>query len=518
MKIKFKVLCLTIILLMSVQIPVKAASGSDAASEAGKIMEYVMNEAGTDNYSQYLETGLIPYAGTGAEWNVISMKAMDISADYESYNTALDNYLDKNNGLKVTDYERIALAKAVIGHNDEWIHKAVSGYSDSGTIMGYIYGLMVADCVGDEKGIVIAGKLIEMQRDDGGFSLTEDYSDPDVTAMALQALAPFNDKYAGEIEKAVQCLSVMQRESGGYISCGTENAESSAQVLIALCALDIDYEKDERFIKKGNTIYDAILRYRCDGGGYSHTIGGNADKLATSQTLLAMACAARYDEGKSFIFSPEFCMTAEAESYAGTGKEPYTVNEPDAVNKPDGKSSRPLTGRQIKTVFLAVIATSGTVLTVMCIIRKSGRRKIIMTAAFTVVITAVTAFMHIESREEHYAVKTDSGNVITGIEVEGYDGEILIPFTEIGISDGDSVFDQLKNAVTMSEMNFDYTGSETLGTIYVRSIDGLSEFDHGQASGWIYTVNGEYPDVSCSTYKLRADDKVCWIYQIKNPE
>ena len=523
MKTRIKALCLTVILLLSVTVPAKAASEHDAASEAGNILEYVMSEAGTDDCSQYMDTGLIPYAGNGAEWNVISMKVMGMNVDYEGFNTALNEFLEENDVLKATDCERIALAKAVMGYNDDWVDKAVSGYADSNTIMSLIYGLMAADCVNHETGSEIAAKLIEMQLDDGGFSLMGDFGDPDVTAMALQALAPFYGTYKNEIERAIQCLSDMQRSTGGYAGCGIENVESSAQVLMALCALNIDYRNDSRFIKNGNTVFDAMMAYRCEGGGYSHTSDTGVNKLATTQALLAMACAAGYDEGKSFVFSSGFCMETErgeTESENETVTETRSESESALSSGMDAGADggRPyITGKAIKIIMMSVVAAAGIAFVVTAIIRKRGRKRIPVTILVTAAIVTVIGFLRIESREEHYAAAS-CGDVVTHIEAEGVDGVILIPDTEVMIYDGDSVFDQLKNAVTAMKINIDYTGSEALGTVYVRSIGGLAEFDYGSMSGWTYTVNDKYPEVSCSAYKLEPEDKVKWIYQTEYSE
>ena len=54
-----------------------------------------------------------------------------------------------------------------------------------------------------------------------------------------------------------------------------------------------------------------------------------------------------------------------------------------------------------------------------------------------------------------------------------------------------------------------YTGSSD----YVRSINGLAEFDHGRMSGWLYSVNGYEPGVGCGSYYLNDGDSVYWHYQ-----
>ena len=48
--------------------------------------------------------------------------------------------------------------------------------------------------------------------------------------------------------------------------------------------------------------------------------------------------------------------------------------------------------------------------------------------------------------------------------------------------------------------------------IYVVGIDGLAEKDHGAKSGWMYAVNGSYPNTACSNYRLKSGDSVTWVY------
>ena len=112
--------------------------------------------------------------------------------------------------------------------------------------------------------------ILSSELTDGGFNLTKSDSqgaDPDVTAMALQAFAPY---YTGRItvgtelqkqireavDRNIQVLSDMQKTSGAYSSYGSENAESTAQVLVALSSLGIDGRTDSRFVKNGKSVPD----------------------------------------------------------------------------------------------------------------------------------------------------------------------------------------------------------------------------------------------------------------------
>src|SRR5699024_11026485 len=123
---------------------------------------------------------------------------------------------------------------------------------------------------------------------DGGFALSGEETDPDMTGMAIQALAPYYNteevftyetRFENEtvqktvrtvVDEALAILSELQLSDGGFSSWDTANAESTAQVIVALTSLGIDPLEDERFIKNGNTVLDGILRFYMDDGGFIH--------------------------------------------------------------------------------------------------------------------------------------------------------------------------------------------------------------------------------------------------------
>ena len=107
--------------------------------------------------------------------------------------------------------------------------------------------------------------LLESQLPEGGWSLGTT-ADPDLTGMALTALAPYRDQAAvmQAAEKALERMSDLQGESGGFAT-----AESAAQMLVALVAWDISLE-DGRFVKNGRTLLDGLLADYLPGRGFHH--------------------------------------------------------------------------------------------------------------------------------------------------------------------------------------------------------------------------------------------------------
>ena len=167
--------------------------------------------------------------------------------------------------------------------------------------------------------------------------------------MAVQALSPYYTskkvyKYTlksskQEISRTVKqvideslfCLSRLQTEDGDFISWGTQNAESTAQAAVALCSLNIDPQKDARFIKNGKTLIDGILKYRMPDGGFAHSYtydpdnpGSKPDKsnsMAGEQVLYALAAVIRQQKGQSPLYSfsqtPTPALPAKSESKSG---------------------------------------------------------------------------------------------------------------------------------------------------------------------------------------------------------
>ena len=112
-------------------------------------------------------------------------------------------------------------------------------------------------------------------------------ADADATAIVLRALAPYRESCSELVERTLNALSELQQESGAFASLGTETAESTAQVVLALSALGIAPDSDERFVKNGVTCIDALYGF-ATSDGFAHIRGGETDALATAQALSAL--------------------------------------------------------------------------------------------------------------------------------------------------------------------------------------------------------------------------------------
>lgn len=222
----------------------------------------------------------------------------------------------------VTDNERIILALTAIGKDPANVggenllkalqNKDIMKVTDTSNtdINGLVMGLLALNSrnyTSDTSWLVQA--VLEQQNKDGSWRASADtkpVGDVDMTAMALQALAPYHKDGGNEtvntaVEKALNWLS------GKYRS-GYDSSESCAQVVIALSALNLDANTDARFTKtvEGKTlsVLGNLLQYRvAENGGFKHQFADKAvNEMATEQALCAMAAYARFTEKANALY------------------------------------------------------------------------------------------------------------------------------------------------------------------------------------------------------------------------
>ena len=133
-------------------------------------------------------------------------------------------------------------------------------------------------------------------------------ADVDGTAQVLQALAPYYGKDGYEnvtaaVDRGLLKLSSVQNANGGFASWGTVNAESCAQVIVALTALDIDPQTDVRFVKQYGNPISALLTFYVEGGGFTHIATQSApNNMATDQGTYALVAYDRFKNGKTSLY------------------------------------------------------------------------------------------------------------------------------------------------------------------------------------------------------------------------
>ena len=92
------------------------------------------------------------------------------------------------------------------------------------------------------------------------------------------------------------------------------------------------------------------------------------------------------------------------------------------------------------------------------------------------------------------------------------DDGVILPETEATFYEGESVFDVLQRVCRDKGIPMESSWSPMYDSAYIEGIAQLYEFDCGQLSGWMYSVNGVFPNYGCSQYALGDGDVVCWVY------
>ncbi len=337
-------LLLTLVLMLSLCVPAMAVSKSELTSAISESAAYMLNAVKE------------PQVGSiGGEWAVIGLarSGYDVPQKYwDNYYAAVEDYVESCKGVlhkkKYTEYSRVVVALTAIGADP----KDVAGYDllkplgdfDKTIwqgINGPIWALIALDSGSYDMPVNAEAKtqatrqmyideILSRQNNDGGWSLSsmggDNASDPDITGMALQALAKYQSQSAVKTatDKALTCLSKMQDSDGGYASWETSNSESVVQVIVALCELGIDLN-DSCFVKNGNTLLDNLFSYRNADGSFSHTANGSGnDQMSSEQGFYGIVAAMRAIEGKNSLYRMSDC-TIRVSGNAGMN----TIGLPD---------------------------------------------------------------------------------------------------------------------------------------------------------------------------------------------
>lgn len=227
--------------------------------------------------------------------------------------------------VKCTENSRLIIALSALGRDARSVGECdlTAPYEKFSWIEGQglnsvVFALIALDTVGYEtKDTTIRQQCISYilgrQLSDGGWNYQEDAatSDPDMTAMSLQALANYREqeRVQAAVSAAVGRLSAMQNSDGSYTSYEAVNSESISQVIVACAALGIDPHTDSRFVKNGKSAVDALLTfYNTEKRAFHHAMkdkDGNptdVDGMATEQAAYAMTAYQRLMNGKTSLY------------------------------------------------------------------------------------------------------------------------------------------------------------------------------------------------------------------------
>lgn len=288
---------------------VSAAQAATPLAVYQGILNQQLKATGAVNEQQFIEKHLAKseaaaYNGT---WYALAL-AQYRQLNFSSYRSALEAYLSHKTVSAASTRLKCALVLAATGSCNSYIYTAMNSSIGKQGIMSWVFGLhMLNNGYSSESYTTqtVVNKLLALQLESGGWCITGKTADVDATAMTLQALAPHcagNALVKSAVEKALTWLSQKQLSSGDFASYGVENPESTAQVLLALAALNINGLTDARFVKNGNTLLDGILKFRLSNGGFCHQKGGELNAMATEQVFYTMVAVLRQQSGRQAFY------------------------------------------------------------------------------------------------------------------------------------------------------------------------------------------------------------------------
>ncbi len=89
---------------------------------------------------------------------------------------------------------------------------------------------------------------------------------------------------------------------------------------------------------------------------------------------------------------------------------------------------------------------------------------------------------------------------------------VIFPAAAVTFYEGESVFNVLQREMKKAKIHLEFTDVPLYNSAYIEGIHNLYEFDCGELSGWMYRVDGWFPNYGCSRYQLQDGDVVEWLY------
>jgi prenyltransferase beta subunit len=384
--------------------------------------------------------------------------------------------------------------------------------------------------------------LSSSQLDNGGFKSygTENSESAAQVVVALTSLNinPLKDsRFIKNGKTAADAMLSYEITTGAYShkAGGDYNGTATSQVLYALISL---YRYNNGFggLYKINNIIS--LSGNAVTSKSATTISASTNKISEKTTSAVASKTAKPTESKTEKNTSESdkSTTTEVVIESVTENDTETVSlleenqETTAQSKENNDNNKKFdSSNDLKIYFIIGIWVLAIGVAIIFIAKKN--KKVINYVIIVLVAVAATVaviFSNIQTKEEFFTVtEPENANVITVTmsitcdsvagkateEITPSDG-IILPETTVTLSEGSTVYDCFIYEVKQHEIQFeDNTQAMNDHTnAYIAGINNLYEFDYGELSGWMYSVNGEFADVGCGQYTLSDGDNIEWQY------
>lgn len=475
----------------------------------------------------------------GNEWNIFSTLRAGGAVSQEKLDAYYANVSEKlKNGtkkLRATDVARVSITLAAMGKDltdIEGVDLMKALYSDdlaskigNDSSNAAIWALIALDCQKAEipEGAVwtrekLIKKILDFQTAEGGFGLFDNKtSSIDMTGMALQALAPYREKenVSAAFDKALTHLKEKMTLDAGFNDAGSENSQSTAQVLTALTAAGIDpLAKENGFINNDKNMVTNLDSYKADSG-FMWQRGQTGNGMATQQVVYALEAYRRFVENENRLYditdveikadeSDRQAANAVIEKIHAIG-DTITLESKDEIQEAR-KAYNALTDKQKKLVGKDVLAKLEAA--------EEELKKLENTTVVGHVVVSVERFtigqgyIH-EPVVVPFVTNDNAVSILKKVIGEenwvGNDGDSAYLEAIVG---GDLGSDKVKvpdyiaqigGPTTEQAKEYGHSGAwDTPNT--------LGQFDYNNMSGWMYHVNGEEVGYGMANYEPKDGD------------
>ena len=530
----------------------------------------------------------------GGEWLMLGLARADhviASSSKTAYLSSVRSYINANynsgklSNDKSTENSRIVLALTALGEDPQTFvtgKNLLEGYSDfDWTVQQGVTGPIFALLAIDSQKYIVPGnatirndlieEILKAQKNNGGWSADGKTVDVDMTAMAIQALAPYYKKNNTDVVEAVNAalvylVSQQNEATGAFPNANNElSAESTAQVIVALTSLGKNPATEKRFQagdKKLSPI-DGLMRFYQENGKFSHKLDADANDMATEQSYYALVSYYRLKNGKTSLYDMTDLKDTTPETVASVMEKidairtvtEYSYEDIIAAEEAYNKLSN-ADKAQLPEEYLDILNNAKQEYAVLLANKKTdakkelndyylgidqkdygeaGRKKLSeILAKAQRDITSAKSCPQVDSILRQAISDLDAvrkGDITVSFRLIGsleatqdvnlttdsYLPEYVtwIPTTKYELASNATVYDLFTEA--LSDAGLSAIGAEGgyVKTIYAPSCLGgyaLSEFTNGKRSGWMYTLNGKHSSNALTDQKLEDGDMVVWHY------
>lgn len=485
---------------------------------------------GTDNYTQWALADIAAYRSS-----LIPSAIKQEFADYVVYNISANS--------SAADLARFVIVLKALGYDAAKIDQDGTGnYFDAvGSLAGIvndtakltkldIYTLPYVLIAFQQYGDVYATEVSLLKTAIMGKALSSGgwgYSavDADTCGSVLLAMSPYypekteyNDSMGTsrtigyEIDTCLGAVRSLQDPSTGAIGSGNYAACSSGMLMAGLSACG-ESPAQSQYLSKSLT--DGLMLYYSPSSRFQVYSG---DTLSDEEALRGLVAADQYvSNGRPIYDFSTVASTAPvlASTYYDNCLVSFSVvptNAAVTVRSSDGTLQTAMTGNSYDLKaddYTYTVSCSGYTskvggFTVSAAEVSKNAKKALSVSLACVPSPGSTISVNL-SIKWHGLSNDTCSNSYTYIKNASAYSDIIS--TTITLNSGSSVFDALDAACSAAGISYT-EGSPG----YITVINGLSEFEHGESSGWLYRVGSTVPTADCRSYALTSNCTVIWFY------